>query len=71
MPQNNPDSIRIVFDDHYLMANADLLLSATLVQHLGLRQLADHYFNLGSTLGRANMGDKMLALVASTLAGGK
>ena len=48
------------------MPNADLFLPATLVQHLGLRQL----FNLGSTLGRANTGDKMLIMIASTLAGG-
>ena len=26
LPQNNPDRIRILFDDHRLVANADLLL---------------------------------------------
>ena len=26
LPQNNPDRIRIVFDDHRLVANAGLLL---------------------------------------------
>ena len=36
LPQNNPDRIRIVFDDHRLVANAGLLLPATLAQHLGL-----------------------------------
>ena len=35
LPPNNPDRIRIVFDDHRLVANAGLLLSATLAQHLG------------------------------------
>ena len=34
-PQNNPDRIRILFDDHRLVANADLLLPATLARHLG------------------------------------
>ena len=29
LPPNNPDRIRIVFDDHRLVANAGLLLSAT------------------------------------------
>ena len=48
LPQNNPDRIRIVFDDHRLMFNAGLLLPATLAQHLGLRELVDHHFELGS-----------------------
>ena len=30
LPQNNPDRIRILFDDHPLVANAGLLLPATL-----------------------------------------
>ena len=30
LPQNKPDRIRIVFDDHRLVANAGLLLPATL-----------------------------------------
>ena len=38
LPQNNPDRIRIVFDDHRLVANAGLLLPATLAQHLGRRE---------------------------------
>ena len=40
LPQNNPDRIGVVFDDHRLVANAGLLLPATLAQHLGLRELA-------------------------------
>ena len=70
LPPNNPDRIRIVFDDHLLVANAGLLLSATLAQHLGLRELVDHHLDLGGAPGRANTGDKMLTLVASALAGG-
>ena len=70
-PQNNPDRIRIVFDDHRLVANAGLLLlPATLARHLGLRELVDHHLDLGGAPGRANTGDKMLTLVASALAGG-
>ena len=52
------------------MANAGLLLPATLAQHLGLGELVDHHLNLGSAPGRANTGDKMMTLVASALAGG-
>ena len=69
-PRNHPDRIRIVFDDHRLVANAGLLLPATLAQHLGLGELVDHHLNLGSAPGRANTGDKMMTLVASALAGG-
>ena len=70
LPQNNPDRIRILFDDHRLVANAGLLLPATLARHLDLRELVDHHLDLGGAPGRANTGDKMLTLVASALAGG-
>ena len=70
LPQNNPDRIRILFDDHRLVANAGLLLPATLARHLGLRELVDHHLDLGGAPRRANTGDKMLTLVASVLAGG-
>ena len=68
LPQNKPDRIRILFDDHRLVANAGLLLPATLARHLGLRELVDHHLDLGGAPGRANTGDKMLTLVASALA---
>ena len=70
LPQNNPDRIRIVFDDHRLVANAGLLLAATLAQHLGLRELVDRHLDPGGAPGRANTGDKLLTLVASALAAG-
>ena len=70
LPRNHPDRIRIVFDDHRLVANAGLLLPATLAQQLGLGELVDHHLDLGSAPGRANTGDKMITLVASALAGG-
>ena len=70
LPQNKPDRIRILFDDRRLVANAGLLLPATLARHLGLRELVDHHLDLGGAPGRANTGDKMLTLVASALAGG-
>ena len=45
LPRNHPDRIRIVFDDHRLVANAGLLLPATLARHLGLRELVDHHLS--------------------------
>ena len=70
LPRNYPDRIRIVFDDHRLVANAGLLLPATLARHLGLPQLVQQRLDLGGAPGRANTGHKMLTLVASALAGG-
>ena len=70
LPRNQPDRIRIVFDDHRLVANAGLLLPATLAGHPGLRELVDHHLDLGGAPGRANTGDKLMTLVASAMAGG-
>ena len=60
LPRNHPDRIRFVFEDHRLMANAGLLLPATLAQHLGLRELVNHHLDLGGAPGRVNTGDKIL-----------
>ena len=68
---SSPDRIDIAFDDHRLVADAGLLLPATLAQHLGLQELADSCVDLGDAPGRANAGDKLLTLVASALAGGE
>ena len=70
LPRNHPDRIRVVFDDHRLVANAGLLLPATLALHLGLSQLVQQCLDLGGAPGWANTGDKLLTLVASALAGG-
>ena len=68
--RHHPDRIRIAFDDHRLVANAGLVLPATLALHLGLPQLVDRCLDLGRAPGRANTGDKMMTLVTSALAGG-
>ena len=70
LPRNHPDRIRIAFDDRRLVANAGLLLPATLARHLGLPELVRQRLDLGDAPGRANTGDKMMTLVASALAGG-
>ena len=70
LPRNHPDRIRIAFDDPRLVANAGLLLPATLALHLGLGELVDRHLDLGGAPGRANTGDKLMTLVASALAGG-
>ena len=70
LPRHHPDRIRIAFDDHRLVANAGLILPATLVRRLGLPELVHNHLDLGRAPGRANTGDKMMTLVASALAGG-
>ena len=64
------DRLETAFDDDRLVADAGLLLPATLAQQLGLKELVDTQLDLGGALGRANVGDKLLTLVASALAGG-
>ena len=48
LARNNPDRIRIAFDDHCLVAQ----VPATLARHLGLRELVDHHLDLGGAPGR-------------------
>jgi hypothetical protein len=64
------DRVDVAFDDDRLVADAGLLLPATLAHHLGLRELVNEHLDLGAAPGRANVGDKLLTLVASALAGG-
>ena len=68
LPRNHPDRIRIAFDDHRLVANAGLVLPATLALRLGLPQLLQKHLDLGNAPGQP--GDKMMTLIASALAGG-
>ena len=50
------DRIGVIFDDERLVANAGLIVPASLAQHLGLRELFDAYVDLGDAAGRANVG---------------
>ena len=70
LPSNRPDRIHVAFDDHRQVANAGLLLPATLALRLGLGELVDRHVDLGRAPGRANTGDNLMTLVASALAGG-
>ena len=70
LPLEHPDRIHVAFDDPRLVANAGLILPATLAHRLGLPQLVRKHLYLGDAPGRANPGDKLMTLVASALAGG-
>jgi hypothetical protein len=64
------DRREVTFDDDHLVANAGLMLPATLAQHLGLLELFDEHVDLGEAPGRANVGHKAMTLIHSALAGG-
>ena len=64
------DRIGVAFDETQLVDGAGLLLPATLAQHLGLKELVERWLDLGTAVGRANVGDKLLTLIMSALAGG-
>jgi hypothetical protein len=64
------DGLDTAFDDDRLVADAGLLLPATLAHRIGLRDLVDEHLDLGDKPGHANAGDKLLTLVLSALAGG-
>jgi hypothetical protein len=64
------DRLDTAFDDDRLVADAGLLLPATLAAHLRRKELVDEPLNLGDRPGRLHPGDKLLTLVISALAGG-
>ena len=64
------DRLRTSFDEPRLVADAGLLLPASLAAQLGLRELFDSRVDLGDAPGRASVGSKALTLIAAVLAGG-
>jgi hypothetical protein len=64
------DQLDTCFDDTHAIANAGLLLPATLVERLGLEQTADALIDLGERAGTHRPGRKLLTLVHTMIAGG-
>jgi hypothetical protein len=60
----------VTFDEPHLVANAGLLLVATLVVRLGLERLINSTVNLSGRIGGALPGRKVLTLVHAMVAGG-
>jgi hypothetical protein len=63
------DAVAVEFDDERLVANAGLLLTATLSARLGLERLVDQTLDLGRRAGAARPGRKLLSLVHAIAAG--
>ena len=67
---HSPDQITVTFDDDHAVADAGLILAASLAEGLMLRELFAAHVDLGDAPGAANAGDKAMTLVHSALAGG-
>lgn len=64
------DRVRAMFDDPNLVADAGLILPATLMVRLGLEALVNDTVRLAGRVGGSRPGRKVLTLVASILVGG-
>jgi hypothetical protein len=71
MPSSHsPNRLAVAFDDDHAVANAGLLLPATLAQRLGIEAVVDQLVDLGSRPGHHRPGRKVLTLLHALLAGG-
>jgi hypothetical protein len=64
------DRVEATFDDETLVADAGLVLPATLMVRLGLERLVNDMVRLVGRVGGARPGRKVLTLIASILVGG-
>jgi hypothetical protein len=64
------DRVEVFFDDPSLVADAGLMVPATLMVRLGLETLINQSVRLAGRVGGSRPGRKVLTLVASILAGG-
>jgi hypothetical protein len=64
-----PDRVALAFDDERLVADAGIVLPATLAARLGLEALVDETVDLGGRPGAANAGAKVMTLVAAMVLG--
>lgn len=58
------DRVQVSFDDEHAVADAGLLLPATLAQHLGIKAATDELVGVGHRPGR-----KLMTLMSALLAG--
>jgi hypothetical protein len=63
------DGIRACFDDERSVADAGIVLPATLAARLGIEALVDEHVRLGDRPGAANAGAKVMTLVSAMALG--
>lgn len=66
---HSPDRLRVTFDDEGLVANAGLLLVATLAARLGVGRIVEQTVRMTGLVGGARPGRKVLTLVHAIAAG--
>ena len=64
-----PDSVGVEFDDERLIANAGLILVASLSRRLGIEQMVNKTVDLGAAGGASRPGRKVLTLIHAIAAG--
>jgi Transposase DDE domain group 1 len=70
MPSSHsPDRLVVAFDDTHAIANAGLLLPATLAERLGIEAVVDALVDLGGRPGAHRPGRKTLTLIHAIIAG--
>jgi hypothetical protein len=71
MPSSHsPAGLVVAFDDDHAVANAGLLLPATLAERLEIEAVVDQLVDLGARPGHHRPGRKVLTLVHALVAGG-
>jgi Transposase DDE domain group 1 len=63
------DGVVVEFDDERAVADAGIVLTATLAGRLGIESLVDHVVDLGDRPGAANPGAKVMTLVSAMALG--
>ena len=64
-----PDRVAVAFDDERLVADAGIVLPATLAERLGIEALVDDVVCLGDRPGAANAGAKVMTLITAMALG--
>ncbi len=63
------DGVAVAFDDERAVADAGIVLTATLARRLGIEALVDEFVDLGDRPGAANVGAKVMTLVSAMALG--
>jgi len=63
------DGLAVCFDDERAVADAGIVVAATLAQRLGIETLVDEHVDLGERPGAANAGAKVMTLVSAMALG--
>jgi hypothetical protein len=63
------DGVAVEFDDERAVADAGIVLVATLAGRLGIEALVDRTVDLGARAGAANAGTKVMTLISAMALG--